>query len=56
MAATISKLHLNNRLVVGGMTVKISGLRGMLIRMTIARLIFRFGAFVAGTELEMDIT
>lgn len=56
MGATLSKLHVRDVFPVGGLTIKVSGVKGLLVRMYLAGLIFRFGALIAGTKLEMDIS
>lgn len=55
MSATISKLYAKDILPVGSLTIKVSGLKGLRLRMWAAGLIFRFGALVAGTKLEIDV-
>lgn len=56
MAATISKLYAKDILPVGSLTIKVTGLKGLRLRLWAAGLIFRFGAAVAGTKLEMDLS
>lgn len=53
---TVSTMRLNTREVTQSLTIKITGLNGLRLRMWVAGLIFRFGAAVAGTKLEMDLS
>lgn len=52
--ATVSTLRMHG--VSQRLTIKVTGLRGLLLRMWVGGLIFRFGAAVAGTKLEIDVS
>lgn len=52
----VSTLSLNTCEVTQNLTIKVSGTKGLRLRMWAAGLIFRFGAAVAGTKLEMDLS
>lgn len=53
--APASTLRLNTREVTQSLTIKVTGLKGLRLRLRIAALIFRLGASVAGTKIEMDM-
>lgn len=54
--AAISTLNLNTPEVTQSLTIKVKGLAGLRFRMWAAGLIFRPGAAVAGTKLEIDLS
>ena len=55
MASGAGTVEVSMRKAQADLTIRVTGMRQMKIRNRIAAQIFRFGAWVAGTHLEIEL-